>query len=258
MWRLAPLLVLCTAGASAGCRQIFGISDPQSGVEDADPTIDVQHTIDSSVIDAGNSGEVAHFAFDVIADDKTPDDVGHHDATCTDATQPLVFVGHRANALQFVNPDYMVIPAFAASDAQALTIALWVEIITPPLGTASDCLLYQPQTLSLCVGSGSQVTFATANNGLGDTLVSSHTFSIGTWYHLAITYDGQTKRIYIDGNVDAADIATMTSMESAIYVGASVSDGSGGPSSYANANLDELAMYSRALSPAEILALASQ
>lgn len=245
--------------ASAGCRQIFGISDPQAAAEDADPTIDAQHTIDSSVIDADNSGEVAHFAFDVIAGNKTPDDIGHHDATCTDATRPLVFAGHRANALQFVNPDYVVIPAFAASDAQARTIALWVEIITPPLGPASDCLLYQTQTLSLCVGSNSQVTFATIDNAaVGDSLVSSHSFSIGTWYHLAVTYDGQTKRIYIDGNVDAADTSTMTSTESVIYVGAGAPSGDGQPGSYANANLDELAMYSRALGPAEILALASQ
>jgi hypothetical protein len=243
--------------ALAGCRQIFGISDPQAVAEDATPTIDVERTIDASLVDANDQGEVAHFAFDVIANNKTPDDVGHHDATCSDSTRPTVVAGHRANALQFINPDYVVIPAFAASDVQAFTIALWVEIIAPPVGAASDCLLYQPQTVSLCVGSNSQVTFATANNGVGDALVSSNTFSIGTWHHLAVTYNGQTKRIYIDGIVDAVDTTSITSTQSAIYVGAS-SNGNGQPSSYANANLDELAVYSRALGAAEIQALANQ
>jgi Concanavalin A-like lectin/glucanases superfamily len=245
--------------ALAGCRQIFGISDPQTAVGDAEPTIDVLRTIDGGLVDANTQGEVAHFAFDVIANNKTPDDVGHHDATCSDSTRPFVVGGHRATALQFVSPDYVVIPPLAMSATQAFTIALWVEVIAPPLGTASDCLLYQPQTLSLCVGSNSQVTFATTNNTLGDALVSLHTFMIGTWYHLAVTYDGQTKRIYINGIVDSTDTTTMTSAPGAIDVGALVSSGGNGqPSSYANANLDELAIYSRALAASEIQALANQ
>jgi hypothetical protein len=158
--------------------------------------------------------------------------------------------------LQFESPDYIVIPPLAMSDAQALTIALWVKIIAPPLGASSDCLLYQPQTLSLCVGSNSQVTFATINNGVSDALVAPHFFLISTWYHLAITYDGQTKRIYINGSVDAADDANMTSTPGTIDVGAAVSGGQ--PGLYANAALDELAIYSRALGANEIQTLASQ
>jgi hypothetical protein len=173
--------------ASAGCRQIFGISDPQAGAEDADSTLDVQHAIDGSVVDANNAGEVAHFAFDMIAGNKTPDDVGHHDATCTDSTRPTVVPGHHVAALQFVSPDYVVIPPLAMTDGE-LTIAVWVKTLGLPSGTTLDCLLYQAQTLSLCVGSNGQVTFATTNNGMGNALIASHALTAGTWSHLAVTY----------------------------------------------------------------------
>lgn len=251
MIRLGSLIAL------AGCRQIFGISDPQAATEDAGLTIDVQHAIDGPIDDATTSSEVAHFALDVIAGNKTPDDIGHHDATCTDATRPSVVTGHRANALQFVSPDYVVIPPVAATNAQALTIALWFDLLAPP-GVGADCLLYQPQTLSLCVGSSGQVTFATTNNGLGDSLTASRLLAINTWYHLAVVYDGQGKRIYIDGVIDSADTANVTPTGNTIAVGAALGGGNDQPGSYANATLDELVIYARALSADEIQGLAHQ
>ncbi|HEX7704311.1 MAG TPA: LamG domain-containing protein, partial [Kofleriaceae bacterium] len=234
-----------------------GISDPQAATEDAKPVIDGQHTIDGSLIDANSpQGEVAHFAFDVIAGNKTPDDVGHHDATCSDASRPTVVVGHRAFALQFVSPEYAIIPASAAFDSQALTIALWVEIVTLP-GLASDCLLDQPQTLSLCLTTMGQVTFATTFNGVANSLTIQHGLALDTWYHVAVSLDGQAKKIYINGLVDTSTLAEITPTGSEIYVGAEP-NGSGVTGSYANVALDELTFYSRALGASEIQTLANQ
>jgi hypothetical protein len=244
--------------ASAGCRQIFGISDPQAATEDAKPVIDGQHTIDGSHIDANNpQGEVAHFAFDVIANNQTPDDIGHHDATFGDASPPTVVLGHRATALEFVSPQYAIIPASAAFDSQALTIALWVEILTLPSGAASACLLDQPQTLSLCLTTMGQVTFATTFNAVANSLTTQHGLALDTWYHVAVSLNGQAKKIYINGSVDTSTLAEITPTGSEIYVGAAP-NGSGGTGSYANAALDELAIYSRALAASEILALSNQ
>jgi Concanavalin A-like lectin/glucanases superfamily len=244
--------------ASAGCRQIFGISDPQAATEDAKPVIDGQRTIDGSHIDANNpQGEVAHFAFDVIANNVTPDDIGHHDATFGDASTPTVVLGHRANALELMSPDYAIIPASAAFDSRELTIAFWVEILTLPTVLTSACLLDQPQTLSLCLTTMGQVTFATTLNGVASSLTTQHGLALDTWYHIAVTADGQAKKVYINGNVDASTLADLTPTGSEIYLGAAPS-GSGGTGSYANAALDELAIYSRALDASEILALFNQ
>ena len=242
--------------AAAGCRQIFGIADPQVA-EDADPTIDVRHTSDRTLGDASNAGEVSHFAFDAIMGDKTPDDIGHRDATCTDGSCPTVVLGHKANALEFANPAFAIIPASASSDSQTLTIALWVNMLILPPSFSTACLLDQPQTLSICLDSSGDVTFATTFNNTVSSLTTPHILVADMWAQIAVTFDGQAKTIYVNGVEAASTPGAISTTGGTVYLGA-VPNGSGATGSFANADLDELAIYSRALDAAEIAALAIQ
>lgn len=83
------------------------------------------------------------------------------------------------------------------------------------------------------------------------------TTSLGNWHHLAMTYDGSETsagiRIYIDGaRVDNGDdnVGSYTGMTN----GASVKIGAGPGSGpiYFNGGVDELSIYNRALSAAEV------
>lgn len=69
-----------------------------------------------------------------------------------------------------------------------------------------------------------------------------------SWTHIAVTYDGSSLVLYVDGNIDGATQATgsVVSTSSPIIIG------NRGESGFVG-RIDEITLYSRALSPAEIL-----
>ena len=72
----------------------------------------------------------------------------------------------------------------------------------------------------------------------------------GKWHHVAITYDGKSFKAYVDGEVDAeTSISEKPDMhDNSIFIGGCPLDGS-----YALTGMvDEVAVYNRALSEAEI------
>ena len=75
--------------------------------------------------------------------------------------------------------------------------------------------------------------------------VSSRTLPLGTWSHVAMTYDGSMLRLYING-ADAGSRAATGTMLPAPEAGIL-----GGASAFAG-TIDELRFYRRALSPAEV------
>ena len=88
--------------------------------------------------------------------------------------------------------------------------------------------------------------------------VYTHGMSTGTWYHVATTFDGATWRLFIDGvEVDAvSDSTALTQNSLNTYVGASWQVSY--VSRFLNAKLDDVRIYDRAITQAEITHLASQ
>src|SRR5215831_808844 len=76
----------------------------------------------------------------------------------------------------------------------------------------------------------------------------------GQWHHVAATYDGATMKVYVDGQLDASAprTGTIQSGTSGILIGAR-SDGTN--ASNFPGMIDELAVYNRAIGPAEVQAL---
>jgi hypothetical protein len=87
---------------------------------------------------------------------------------------------------------------------------------------------------------------------LGNTvhLYSNTVLSNLTWYHIAITYDNGSPKIYINGNLDASSSSTLTTAAS--YYGNDVGR-LGVGSQYFNGRISNLLIYSRALSTTEVL-----
>ena len=79
----------------------------------------------------------------------------------------------------------------------------------------------------------------------------------GEWHHVVGTWDGTDQSIYIDGVLDSTvvrpGIGQINNTVTPLEIGRAESGGV--PERYFSGQLDDLAIYSRALSAAEVLAL---
>lgn len=115
-----------------------------------------------------------------------------------------------SNAISFdgVN-DYVNIPHSAALDPAVLTVETWFNIPAFPTGGDTRRWIVNKNTHEWTQGHYSLTLMnnqvgAYLNIGGGSTNVKSATstipggISINTWYHLAMTYDGVTLKVYLD------------------------------------------------------------
>jgi hypothetical protein len=94
------------------------------------------------------------------------------------------------------------------------------------------------------------VDFERWSNGTSNTIASTTAIASGTWYHLAATYDGTTMRLYVNG-VQQASAASSISQLNTTYPFRIGAVGATGGAKYSG-TIDEVAIYNRALSAAEI------
>jgi hypothetical protein len=89
-------------------------------------------------------------------------------------------------------------------------------------------------------------------NGGNQTITSSVEIPAGKWHNIAVTYDGQYARLYIDGVIDTNSTVALlpvpSNTESFLVAGA---DGRT-PGSFFNGNIDEVRVWAIALSESEI------
>lgn len=86
----------------------------------------------------------------------------------------------------------------------------------------------------------------------------TYTLTPGTWYHIVLTYDGTTSKLYINAgaSTDSTDHSGDIYMSTGNYFRfASDKTWSGAGNYVLNGMLDEIGIWSRALSPAEIALL---
>lgn len=88
---------------------------------------------------------------------------------------------------------------------------------------------------------------------LGGTYVpSASTLTPGQWHHAALSYDGTTLNLYLDGQLEASESKTMESSNGEMLIGANKNFGA-----FFKGTIDELVLYNRTLSASEVTLLAS-
>jgi hypothetical protein len=209
-----------------------------------------------------NQGLVAYWNFNegygTTVHDATPN---HHDGTIDGATWTTN--GASGNALQFdgIN-DKVIVPddnawAFGSND---FTIVLWQNFDHPGGGSIYNL----PNTfIANDEGNGSVNKWAFAQGGgylcfhinaqsypnnLYFPLVP-FTPVVGQWYQFAVTRSGNTYTIYVNDGVGVSTVETHAVPNANAPLTIGWAEGSG---TYASGRLDEIRIYSRALSEAEI------
>lgn len=144
------------------------------------------------------------------------------------------------------------------------TVCAWIFVTgngTPDAGNTVDILANvsgngnQGWSLGLRVNTN-LVDFYVANNGsLGVELLSNTAIIRNSWVHTAVTYDGTTKKIYINGILDASIASTVNGAFSAAWGFASRPST---PLRSLQGSIDDPRLYIRALLPAEINAIYNQ
>ena len=156
--------------------------------------------------------------------------------------------------------DHIALPAGIASGLGDFTIAVWVNPSATPtwsrvldLGTGTGRYLF----LTVNAGAGPRFAITTAGNGAEQQLNRTGQLPLNQWSHLAVTLSGNTGTLYVNGTAVATNTA-MTLRPANLGV---TTNNWIGRSQFADpflaAAVDDLHLYDRALSTAEVAALAA-
>jgi hypothetical protein len=104
---------------------------------------------------------------------------------------------------------------------------------------------------------GGQVSFYLGASGVfspANRLLSNGTVPTDTWTHVVGTWDGTTKRLYINGLLNASELfaGPVYDTSEEVFVGAFNGGPGGDPHSFLNGGIDSPAIYDEALTPAQI------
>ena len=153
-----------------------------------------------------------------------PATVTAHNATCT--LCPTATAGHRGGAYAFDGNQRFNLPTITLVGLQPYTVAVWVLAATTNTNMTAVSKVYDMTSnrdvFNLIVRrTDSRVVFETTNQAGNSTyLQTPGTVVLDAWRHLAATWDGTTKRLYVDGVLSDVQVSSGTDSTFSIEVGA--------------------------------------
>jgi hypothetical protein len=194
-------------------------------------------------------------------DSNANDSVGGNNGTLQNGASFAVGEVHQAFSFNGVNQFVQIPDAPALDPVNSLTVEAWVYLTGNPSidvativtkqGTviASD-IQYQ---LESYIVSGRLTFRCTVYLPTGYAWVNGNTnVQLNTWYHVAMTYDNSTLKLYVDGALDGSVPATgpIAPTTEPLRIG-----GAGSGPWFFDGRVDEVSLYDRALSAVEIQAI---
>lgn len=218
-------------------------------------------TTDGAGGDALPSDLVVYFPLDGTLVDL----IGGPAGTCPAGQCPTAQVaGHLGAAMRFDGIDDCVsIPDVGQLDQANITIAIWANETGPLQARESQVSKRFDDATNVAnswqfetTATPNQLAFTT-NHGGGagnDQITANAAVNSDTWQHIVATYDGFNERLYVDGVLvdSAGNSAPLAFDTNPALIGC---DDNGGASEHFAGMLDELRIYKRALSQAEVQAL---
>ena len=156
--------------------------------------------------------------------------------------------------------QYVALPSGVVSGNDTITVAAWVNLDTVSnwmrifdfgSGTATNMFL-TPKN-----GANGKIRFGIKNNGLAEQIIDGQAaLPTGGWHHVAITLNGSTGILYVDG-VQVGSNTAMTLKPSTM--GATTQNWIGrsqyGSDPYLNGRVDDFRIYNNALSASQVMHL---
>ena len=242
----------CTRTCPDGqiCRDGICVADVP--IDAASPSVDA----------ASEPGLVAWYRFEdspvLGVDDSSGND---HTGACAGTGCPVMVAGRVGNAYQFDGNDYVYVAGGGAfATATAVTIAGWMR-----LEAGDQTPLSKPRHVSGQMDFNSwqfEVNVPARGCAVGPTKVCADDVIVwDDWQHFAATWDGATKRLFLDGTEVLSTAATLDLDGNDVIIGADyhLDPDTGAPTStwvFVTGLLDEIRIYDRVLSDDEIAALA--
>lgn len=259
---LAPVLV-------AACGRFGFDGHERANADGAVPEDDAPSPLDDDASPPPDvnlsAGLIASFSFDGTMADSASARVG----SCAAGECPIDAPGRIGGGYAFDGvDDCITVPDEPALRPAQVTLAVWAKH-TAPLDNQSYIAKATSSTnhvnsWQLEVGAESMVGAVafTTWDGMGTanhfTMSAPNTLVLDRWYHFAGTWDGVTKRLYIDGVEHAFTTFAGPPLYGALAVTIGCDENSTNHDLYFEGVLDDVRIYDRALSAAEIAALAAQ
>ena len=240
--------------------------DVDGGPGDAKVGSDADASVDAGPCANDDPSIVAHYTFDegagTVVHDCSPNG---YDAVLTGNNAATHWTtGHTGSGILFVPADgvcVLVTSPQANQSGGALTIAAWFSLVDPNGGYVIGQRQQTGYAWRIDVEStdaGSDMGFAIGiGDGSGNDESADTFVTIGTWHHVAGVFDpnGGVQAIYLDG------VQTLSSQPAAAIVADPLSTTirigcRGDDSNYFPGVIDDVRIYSRALSATEVAALA--
>jgi len=196
------------------------------------------------------------------------DVTGHgHDATCSSC--PTVVAGHTGNGFSFDGTTRFDVADIAnAFDTSGFTVAAWVNFTALtygsndfgcPAGKVEDATIYN--TWELCYDKIHDAwiydTTKVTGNTSFDTMMVFPPPVTNRWYHTAMTWDGATKALWLDGTLADSEQNNHVAFTNGgtVTFGADTDNGGQQASPFVGV-MDDLRIYDHALTAQEIATLA--
>lgn len=209
----------------------------------------------------GVPGLVAHWPLDetsgLVAHDSTEN---HNDGALTSFQTSGWTEGKVGGSLAFANGPYIVVepsPSLdAVADNDAVTVGAWVR--SNEHGSWFESVLSVQledgvwETFGLYLNQGIATMVVNTGNGVGEC-AGTATIPLGTWVHLAGTFDGSVVRTFVNGVEECRLVPGELDIPRSlnpVLIGSNQNLAQ--PGEFMRGTLDEVVLYARALSPEEI------
>src|SRR5579864_3617227 len=171
--------------------------------------------------------------------------------------------GHLGQALAFSSGGYVDIPDSVSLDSQQFTISAWVRAdgasaFPDEWGSMILGKLTSGTTASVALGwssfNNANQFWALVGDRSSNTIVSA-SFPAGTLHHVAVTYDGLTESLYVDGSLQALKFLNTPVAYDPTFpwtVGNNPPQFRPTANRWWNGIIDDVQMYNRALSATEV------
>lgn len=186
-----------------------------------------------------------------------------HDALCEGESCPVSVPGQVGTAFHFDGADdHLVIPHHPELDTtEGFTVSVWFypeddesahAIVARPYGQQSENS-WVLQSSRFC-GPAERMYLKTVD---APVLCAQTSFRLREWNHVAVTWDGAGKWLWLNGQLSATQSGALVQDVHDIIIGGDVNDGESFEIPFAGA-IDDVRIYERALEHSEILELAGR